>query len=1070
MSHTQAICPQCQTPLKPGASEGLCPRCLLRGVLRVKRGSSAGASRGAEEIPIQVAPPLGRLGDYELLEKIAQGGMGAVYKARQLSLNRIVALKLILAGRLATDQEVRRFRTEAEAAAQLDHPNIVPIYEVGEADGRQFFAMKFVEGGSLAEWRLNTGSLNTDSLITDRRSEPVISNQYVSAALVARIARAVHHAHQRGVLHRDLKPGNILLDAQGQPHVTDFGLARLPERDSGVTLPGTVLGTPSFMAPEQAAGAAGELTTAADVYGLGAILYFLLTGRAPFTGATVMETLQKVMHEEPVPPSRCEVRGTRGEQAVRLDPRPSPLSPDLEAICLKCLEKEPARRYASALALAEDLERWERHEPIHARPATTWELTTKWMRRHPARAALVAVVLISGTALGVREWSNRLRLEGERNRAVAQEETTRLNLYSADVYLAAQALDSGNLGLARRALEAHVPETGRKDLRGFEWRHLWSRCQGDQLAILPGHNGAVSCVAFSADARFAVSGSDDRTVRLWDVERRAAHRTLDGFSDAVVAVAFSRDGGQLIAAMADQTVSVRDIETGRMIGGVRLDGTRIGLSPDGTRAALALSVYPPTGRENLVTLHDARSGTLAGTLRGATGWPAMSHDGRRVAAATASGFAIWDALELTALAAINDGEARAAFRFSRDDRLLLCLTGRGRSAGVWDTAAGTFIAEFVVPETRLHGGDFSPDGRLLATCGTDQSIHLWHLAARRKAGELKGHVNEVRAVAFAPDGRLLASAGKDGTVRLWRPEPGRETVFPTNTFPPCALSSDGRWLAAQDRLGRSPHVQVRLWDTTTWQAVPLANMSNAQPVAFLGTNGPLLSMTRPNQAELLILRRGDLCGADAASPVRLPDSDRPRTATDYSPRRELFALGSYDGSIQVWRAEEGAPLSTLRGPAGEVQALRFAPDGRTLASFTKGGGLKLWSVDEARELRSLAFSAARAFDLAFSSDGRTLAAADSNNGISLWNPAMGALLATLTGHAEPVWRVAFAPDGRTLASAGEDGAVKLWGVAARRELATVFRGEPKVWLEFSANGRALFGTGANGQLHVWAAP
>jgi serine/threonine-protein kinase len=298
-----------------------------------------------------------RLGDYELVEEIARGGMGVVFKARQRGLNRVVALKVILAGQLASEHARQRFRTEAENAAGLEHPHIVPIYEVGEQDGLPYFSMKLVEGGPLS-----------------RDVARFTADPKAAARIIAVAARAVHHAHQRGILHRDLKPANILLDAQGEPHVADFGLAK---RLAGpaATQSGAIMGTPSYMAPEQAAGRNRELTTATDVYGLGAVLYELLTGRRPFQEATDLDTLLQVLREEPVRPSRL---------------RPG-LAPDLETICLKCLRKDPAQRYQTSDALARDLQRFLSREPVEARPVGTLERVRSWVRRHPAPAALAAV-------------------------------------------------------------------------------------------------------------------------------------------------------------------------------------------------------------------------------------------------------------------------------------------------------------------------------------------------------------------------------------------------------------------------------------------------------------------------------------------------------------------------------------------------------------------------------------------------------------------------------------------------------------------------------------------------------
>ena len=348
-------CRRCRQPIPPGALGGNCPRCLVSLALSTTIGgaSSARPSTGDAGAP---SPPGRFFGDYEILGELARGGMGIVYRARQVSLNRPVALKMIAAGQLATPAQVQRFRLEAEAAARLDHPNIVPIYEVGEHQAQHFYSMKLIEGGTMA----NCESRQADSAAAPTevsashggRAQPrKLSGQSAIASLLAKVARAVHYAHQRGVLHRDLKPTNILLDPQGQPHVTDFGLAKLFEEESSLTQTVAVLGTPAYMAPELASGKAAEATTAADIYSLGAILYELLTGRPPFRAATALETMRLAVEREPPPPRT-------------LDPR---IARDLEIISLQCLEKDPVRRYSSAQSLAEDLEHWLAGEPIRAR-------------------------------------------------------------------------------------------------------------------------------------------------------------------------------------------------------------------------------------------------------------------------------------------------------------------------------------------------------------------------------------------------------------------------------------------------------------------------------------------------------------------------------------------------------------------------------------------------------------------------------------------------------------------------------------------------------------------------------
>ncbi|MCP3101680.1 serine/threonine protein kinase [Myxococcus sp. K15C18031901] len=359
-------CSRCGAALSGGVLSGACPRCLLAAAMEGRERSPSGSALHALLPPTASRLPV-RFGDYELLERIARGGMGVVFKARDLRLQRLVALKMIVDGELATEVDVHRFRAEAEAAALLDHPNIVPLYEVGEHEGHHFFTMRLMEGGSLAD--------HMERL----RAEP-----RKAAELMAAVARAVHHGHQRGILHRDLKPPNILMDAEGRPHVGDFGVARRIAQE-GLTQTGSVVGTPAYMAPEQAEGRVRSLTTAADVYGLGAILYELVSGRPPFEGDTAAHILRQVVEHDPTPLHLV---------APRVDP-------ELETVCHKCLEKNPAQRYGSAAELALELERHARGEPIVTRRPGRAGRTWRWFRRHPVLAGTLTVVtwfLLSMTA------------------------------------------------------------------------------------------------------------------------------------------------------------------------------------------------------------------------------------------------------------------------------------------------------------------------------------------------------------------------------------------------------------------------------------------------------------------------------------------------------------------------------------------------------------------------------------------------------------------------------------------------------------------------------------------------
>ena len=465
---TDSTCSRCGTPLSSDELEGRCPRCCIALLF---------SPSAVAPSPAQPSQAVRRIGDYELVEEIARGGMGIVFKARQISLNRIVAVKMIAAGHLASPTLVERFRAEAEAAARLDHPHIVPIYEVGQQDGHHYFSMRLIEGGSLAEriYRSrrrekvqpekseirnppvlrSSADHEPNSRTTaeggksEIESEPPHVGCYdmrEAARLMATVSRAVHYAHQRGILHRDLKPGNILLDAQGEPHVTDFGLAKLLEADTDLTRTQVVLGTVGYMAPEQASGGVKQLTTAADLYSLGAILYELLTGQPPFRAGNTIEMMRQVVEKTP-------------ERPRALNPQ---VDRDLETICLKCLEKEPKHRYGSAEGFAEDLERWLEGEPIVARPSTRTERAIKWARREPVKAVLTVVSCIAVAALigitqgqlafraehkqrkkteAALEEATHQRAEAEKQRRLA-EELERLRTEDAEVRLELQRMDA----------------------------------------------------------------------------------------------------------------------------------------------------------------------------------------------------------------------------------------------------------------------------------------------------------------------------------------------------------------------------------------------------------------------------------------------------------------------------------------------------------------------------------------------------------------------------------------------------------------------------------------------------
>jgi len=456
MSSVLRVCRKCGAEIFADAPEGLCTACLFETGLDLLARPSVAAgdsfavasAKADDRAPVENVessdanaaphvrkaprPPktLADFGDYKLLEEIGRGGQGVVYRAHQISLNRTVALKVIGLGHWATEAHLKRFRREAEAAASLEHPGIVPIHEVGERDGSCYFSMKFIEGGQLDEG-------------VRREPRPIRP----AAELIAKIARTVHYAHEHGILHRDIKPGNILLDAKGEPHLTDFGLARLLETESTVTRTMEVLGTPSYMAPEQAVGNNAAVSNVTDVYGIGAVLYQLLTGHPPFAGGTTYETIKLLVDTEPRQPRLWNPKVDR----------------DLSTICRKCLEKDPKRRYSSALALAEDLERWLKHEPIRARQTGIFARGRKWIRRNPTTAALIPLSVALLVAMGMLLW-NRVPERAPAGIAVLPFES--LDADKADTAFADGVHDEILSSLARVADLKVISRTSVMDYRG----------------------------------------------------------------------------------------------------------------------------------------------------------------------------------------------------------------------------------------------------------------------------------------------------------------------------------------------------------------------------------------------------------------------------------------------------------------------------------------------------------------------------------------------------------------------------------------------------------------------------
>ncbi len=1013
---------------------------------------------------------------YEILGELGRGGMGVVYKARQIKLNRLVALKMILAGGHAGKAELQRFQTEAEAIARLQHPNIVQVYEVGEHAGKPFFSLEFCSGGSL-ERKLNGTPMPARA----------------AAALLQTLAQAMQAAHKSDIIHRDLKPANILLTRDGTPKITDFGLAKKLD-EASQTQSGALMGTPSYMAPEQAGVKGKAMGPAADVYALGAILYELLTGRPPFRAASAMDTIMQVLSNEPVPPRQL-----------------APQTPkDLETICLKCLHKEPARRYRSAAALAKDLERFANGEPIAARPVGQQERSWRWCRRNPVVAGLMAAVaaalllgmavatLFAALAYGQAQEALREKREADEQRKAA--ETARLVAVNATQAVRAGAAEilkqrdrnaslvyAGQIGLALREWEVNEAGNARRlldlcdpNLRGWEHDYLVALVSKNQRTC-PGHSREVVSVAWSSDGRHFASGSRDNTIIVWDAEAGRQVAKLEGHDIWVACVCWSPDGKRLASASNDTTVKVWDVAARKAIHTLRGHAgpvTGVCWSPDGKRLASA-------NVDGTVKLWDADTGLEKGPpLKGHTGFITCvawspEPEGRWIASADAKlAVKVWDAATGREVRELK-GHAAPVFSLSwRHDSKRLATASADHRVKVWDVETGQPIRTLMGHNRRVGGVAFSPNGEHLASASDDQTVKVWNADADMDPITFRGHAHAVESVAWSPNGLVLASASWDGTVKLW--DPGIKQEPPALKGPGFPITSVA-WSSFDDSRLASAGLDTAVvaWDTRTYgQRFTIAG----NPSAVI-TPGPTARSSVAWSPDGKYLACGCVnadADANTVHTVKVYDAATGRAEFSLKGPRGLvtsvawhrdskrLAGGSADSKVMVWDVGGNREPITVGAHAGWVTCVAWSRDGTRLASSGIDAKLKVWDVGAAREVQTLVGHDGGVPAVCWSPDGTGLASAGWDGKVKVWDLTTGQATHTLTEHNGPVYCVSWSPNGKRLASAGHDGTLKLWDPTTGHKMLSLRAHDGWVTsVAWSPDGKRLASAGSDMTVKVW---